>query len=593
MLNITKAGSIDEKGYLAGMTRRGYSEPKCVLELGANSLDSIDKVAKTDNFVPKMVYDVRREKISQIDNGCGMLAEAAANMFAMHRENHSDEPSRGVSGIGAKPSLSILSGKTHVDIFTRAVNGPHLHISVPWDLIHSSGRYSEMVEICLQTPDEQAEFHKEREDNGMLNAGAAHGTSIRFNYRDDLRYLLESNFLPIADGAALKSPLDRMGIVFGHDDVEMVLKTFDSQPRTLQPYDYFALPDSKYYTGKTTAVIEHIRSDKDGHDRFLLRTGDGYMEIKKDGRGLAKNPEKMTAGRFGYRMVGEFEVVCGLRLDTDIFNPDVPVKYDTAKKNPGHFNEEHLGDNEEFLGSYKLIRNNQTIGLIPPPDYSLSSARANVDSYLSYMLVQVELRFNPVSKQDNYQDIVVGIQENKNQFDGSNVPKQLTRLVAFVKAEKVKQINSYFKGCLDSVSQVGPVAENPNSVMNSPLITSLLTAAVPSVAMPSVAMPSVAMPSASVPSVAVPSVAMAVPVIADDSHSDSDEAQSASPSEHTPNQGEPVIHSSEEDEDIPQIIFGSDLLSKLQAIIDPIVSYDEDALNQLLARLVSEAFTGN
>ena len=37
-------GSIDEKGYLAGMERRGYSEPKCLLELIANSLDAQDGV---------------------------------------------------------------------------------------------------------------------------------------------------------------------------------------------------------------------------------------------------------------------------------------------------------------------------------------------------------------------------------------------------------------------------------------------------------------------------------------------------------------------------------------------------------------------
>ncbi len=589
-MQTVRAGSINEKGYLAGMTRRGYSESKCILELGANSLDSLDKVVKSENFNSKILYNITRDKISQVDNGNGMLPEAAENMFAMHRENHSNEASRGVSGIGAKPSLSILSGKTHVDIYTRAPNGPHLRISIPWDKIHSTGTYTGMVEICPMTSDEQAAFHKEREENGMLNSGVAHGTSIRFNYRDGLRHLLEGNFLPISNPAALTAPLDRMGIVFGHDDAKMVLNTYDSSPITLQPYNYFALPDSAYYTGKSIAIIEHIR--KDDYDRFLLQTEDGYLEIKKDGRGLAKNPEPMTVNRFGYSTVGQFEIVCGLRLDSSVFNPDVPVKYDSGKKNPGHFNETHLGDNEAFLGCYKLVRNNQTIGLIPPPDLSLSSARASGDSYLSHMLVQVEVRFNPVSKQDNHQDIVVGIQENKNQFDGSNVPKQLSRLVAYVKAEKVKKINAYFNELLASNasatdSSVIAPSNAPsvnNSNMTSPLIMSLLTAAVnPNTVTVNQVDSDTESADAHVDSETESDDAQV------DSETESEDAHVVSTDANTANK-EPVIQSTEENEDIPQIIFGSDLVTRLQAMIDPSASYNHEATNQLLAHLVSQVF---
>jgi hypothetical protein len=58
------------------------------------------------------------------------------------------------------------------------------------------------------------------------------------------------------------------------------------------------------------------------------------------------------------------------------------------------------------------------------------------------------VRFNPVSKQDNYQDIICGIQENKNQFNGADVAKQFTRLVAFVKKMKVREIKHFFESRL-------------------------------------------------------------------------------------------------------------------------------------------------
>jgi hypothetical protein len=167
------------------------------------------------------------------------------------------------------------------------------------------------------------------------------------------------------------------------------------------------------------------------------------MEIKKDGRGLTKVPERVSAGMHGYSVVGEFKVVCGLRLDKGVFDPDVPVEMG-ASKNTGEYNTVNLGDNEAFLGSYKLVRNNQLIGLIPQPDISIGSARGGGDTYLDYILVQAEIRFNPVSKQDNYQDIICGIQENKNQYNGADVPKQLTRLVAFAKKLKVREIKHFF-----------------------------------------------------------------------------------------------------------------------------------------------------
>ena len=451
---MQKTGSINETGYLRGMDRRGYSAPKCVLELVANSADSLDDVTREANFTPTIAFDVKRESITMMDNGQGMTLANLQDMFDLHRENHSDKPRRGVSGIGAKPSLSILSGKAPVHIFTHTRDGPYLHAMAPWDVIHAKGVYTGMIETGLMTEDEQAEYIREREQNGMLNGGRAHGTSIRVPYRDDLNHLLEANFNPIAHENAIKNPLDRIGVVFGHDDIELFFKSYEHPNRMLMlhQYNYFNAEQAEFYTGKSQHTIRHIRCDKDDHDRFILLTENGQMEIRKDGRGLAKTPEKISTGTLGYRTVGEFNVLCGLRLDKDVFDPDAPVELG-AGKNTGVLNVMHLGDNELFLGSIKLVRNNQLIGLIPQPDISITSARGNGSSYLEYILVQAELQFNPVSKQDNRQDIVTGIQENKNQFDGANVPKQLTRLIAYVKKLKAKEIQEYFAECLNAVGQ--------------------------------------------------------------------------------------------------------------------------------------------
>ena len=86
MALVLNVGRIDEKGYLAGMERRGYSEPKCLLELVANSLDALDPVQQERGFTPAIAYKVARESISQMDNGLGMDADNIGNMFAMLRQ---------------------------------------------------------------------------------------------------------------------------------------------------------------------------------------------------------------------------------------------------------------------------------------------------------------------------------------------------------------------------------------------------------------------------------------------------------------------------------------------------------------------------
>lgn len=456
MALVLNVGRIDEKGYLAGMERRGYSEPKCLLELVANSLDALDPVQQERGFTPAIAYKVARESISQMDNGLGMDADNIGNMFAMHRENHSSEASRGVSGIGAKPALSILSGKTVVNIYTRKREGSFLKVTAPWDAIHASGKYTGMVVVTPMSEEEQADFFREREESGMLNGGIAHGTTIRFKYSDELVDLLRANFLPISHEDALKDPLDRIGMVFGHDNVRVTLNDYTrpDEPLDLQKYDYFGAPDSEFYTNKNEHTIEHIRSERENKDRFILLTPEGSLEIRVNGRGMSKNPEAVTEGRIGYRLVGTFHVVCGMRLDRELFDPDAPREMG-ADAFAGEYNERALGGGgiggnklqEPFLCSYKLVRNNQVIGLIEPPDTSMSSARGNSDSRLELMHVQAELRFNPVSAQDNRQDLVTGIQENKNQFNGSNVPKQLTRLVAYLRKMKANEIRRFIEAC--------------------------------------------------------------------------------------------------------------------------------------------------
>lgn len=474
-LNL-KIGTIDEKGYLAGMGRRGFTSAKCLLELYANNLDSLERVHPPANFTKKVVVDIKTDKTSLIDNGAGMFPDQVENMFALHKSNHNSDTSRGVSGIGAKPAMSILSEKSTVKVFTRAVGGNYLRVTVPWGDIHSNGVYTGMINVCEMTAGEKANFIKERSDNGMLNMNEAHGTTTEFNTNNTLSGVVEATFAPIKEEYALKNLLDRAGIVFGRDKVEFVYKSQHKpgNPIPLEQYDYFGVANSKFYTGKAEHIVEQWYCDKDGKDRYILDYNGLKFEITQTGRGFSKDPEEVKTNMTGYSKVGTFKIVCGMRIDKTVFDPEAPVLV-SGEFTPGNDNMKYLGSErdlecKEFIWSMKLVRNNQLIGLIPNPYVALGSFRANGDSQIAGALVQTEIQFNPISSHDNHQDRVTGIQENKNQFDGKSFPVQLARIAGYLRNEKAKEVIKFMKDCVLALEPVIPEPAIPEPAIPEPAI---------------------------------------------------------------------------------------------------------------------------
>ena len=95
-----KAGNIDEHGYLNGLNTKGFNVPKSLLELVANSIDA--KATRID-------FKVLEHHTLIIDNGTGISIDNTRHMFSMHRENHSNDNSSGIAGVGGKIALMIAS----------------------------------------------------------------------------------------------------------------------------------------------------------------------------------------------------------------------------------------------------------------------------------------------------------------------------------------------------------------------------------------------------------------------------------------------------------------------------------------------------
>ena len=75
-------GSINEPGLIRGLYRRGMTEPLCLSELVANSID-----AGANNIDIPISTDYTKI----IDDGKGMTKDGSDNMWSLWRENHAHE----------------------------------------------------------------------------------------------------------------------------------------------------------------------------------------------------------------------------------------------------------------------------------------------------------------------------------------------------------------------------------------------------------------------------------------------------------------------------------------------------------------------
>jgi hypothetical protein len=495
-----------------------------VLELYANSTDALEKAGKgADGWIR---WERTPAAIYMKDNGVGMDEEGVRKMFSLHHENHAADHSRGVSGVGAKPSLSILSQQKPVVIFTQKAGGTPLRVDVPWDEIHSSGRYTGKVLCRLMTTTEKEEFYRDGRDSG---------TTIQFPNNSLLKRAIEQNLDKASD------PMDRIPIVFGRDPYTTTYTDFESTTGSVvfPKYDYFGADNSEFYLGVQRETIDIYRSlsatcidpEEDRTFRCIwVNDEKKNMEIVRSGSGLSKEPHESTESLHGWKLVGKVPVLAGLRRDTSIFDEAKPIEPrgaassatskiagDTRPPARDSMTDNLVGFFPDFNLRIKLVRNGQTIGTMQVPDTKESSARASWQSFLKQRLLQCEARFNPRSSHtNNDMDRLMGTQENKNQHNGDALPLQLRRLIGAIHKKKADAIIRYIETKVAASTDSASVSDDSASTTSS----GSATRPAPAIVRPTVAAtggaratPALTVPQApSLPVISIPSVPTATAV---------------------------------------------------------------------------------
>jgi hypothetical protein len=430
-------GSINDSGILQGLNRKGFIPPKCLSELKANSID-----AKANSIL----YSITASHIKIIDDGNGMKKEAIRNMFDMHKENHAGEKTLGVSGVGGKVSTMVLSEQKTVMMYTKSRDGAYYSITIPWDIMFKEGKYSEMIKVQNMSENEIIDFQKEREN--MKNKDS--GVSIWFPYNDRLVTEIEKQFtLPNDDIENQLSIENQLCFIYGGFSIDVKYKHYEKPDETMQmiKYDYFGGENNEYYKGKTHEIIKLY--EKKNKYRYIWEKKDNLFEIKNKGKGFSKDPEPITESLSTWKHLGDYSVLVGCRRDEKYFTETTTEMPQSALDIPLEYEKKHFGESKCIvLCKPQLIRNGQIICSFDLPDVKISNRRGNAKAMFQIRHVKCYLLYDPISNLDNKQDLLCGIQENKNQCTCLlEIP--FLRLIKDIKHKKEEEIWSYFEGIVE------------------------------------------------------------------------------------------------------------------------------------------------
>jgi hypothetical protein len=444
-------GSIDERGFINSLDRKGFTYPKCGAELIANICDA----HSSDAYIC-----VGEKKIYLIDNGIGMDVKGIGNMFATFKENHSDDKSMGVSGFGSKPALYILSKKNEkpltVYLYTHAEEKEYIKATIPFNEMKETGCYTGMIKYSQMTGDEIAKFVEDRNGNKT-------GTTIEWEYSEKTHEYFKKQFY----NSKQMEMNDRLDCIFGKTRLNLYYKDYElSKNAKLELYDYFSGERPEYYTGIKEDIIEHW-IDKDNNDCFIWENEGKEFEFKtksKSTKTVGTKPEEVKS-KIGWTKEGFYLLKNGMRRDISLFddnNPEYHTKTDakTGKTSIIYGNSSASSELSEYenkffdvanreeiketLAKLQIIRNNQCVTSLELDGFKISSSRGGPDAYMKTVLHRTELSYETKSCQDNRMDIAMGIQENKNQHS-NELPKNLMRLISHIKTKRYEEIIEYFK----------------------------------------------------------------------------------------------------------------------------------------------------
>ena len=472
--NFERCGSIDENGIVINFERIGMTPDLAIKELIANSIDAYS--GKVDIFQGPM-------KTILIDNGQGMSKKTIENGFCAYHENHSNENTLGVSGIGLKTATLCLCTDndgtyTPLLIYTYSKEDGYIVIEVPWNKIMTEKIYTNQVNYRKMNQEEE-KFFKSKLGNHT-------GTIFVFLNTKNIKDVIKEYFVE-----SKKKSLDKQfAFIFGKFDIEICL---DGNP--IKKYNYFNGGDSEFILKKRYPIVVF---KKNTTIDFCIKKDDTYYDSNN-------NPKNLK----GITPLGHMTLDIGCRnmrsnqngtskkelTEINILDTTNSSKYNNAYGRLSDYDTEFNDFNSDYdlltihFSQTSLSRNRQHITGLDVCGFKISSARADAASALRTCGIRSELSYETPSNQNNQMDTLLGIQSNKNQHS-KIIPDNLQKIIRKTRNECFDEL----KKILKSIEQ--PSIEQPS--IEQPIIEET------SIEQPSIEETSIEQPSIEQPSIEQP-----------------------------------------------------------------------------------------
>jgi len=435
-MDFKRLGSINQEGFLKNLDRKGFNIPKSLGELYSNSIDAHATEIHTYN---------RTDGHMLVDDGDGMDPTGITKMFDFYRENHVNDQSIGVSGMGAKASLKKLSLNRECRILTKKKDQSGYTVTIPWDKMIERKKYTDMIDHALMSDADTSLFTK------YLGGGKEdHGTIIILPYSEELDEELTRQF---TDSKTISNPTERFDCIFSKfKQVTFRYTSNDAIAEPLAMYDFFGGECRDYYKGIDRNIIKIFKSSQGQLYDYVLVKNNTHLAIQASGRGLSKEPSEYH-NYMTNECVTSFNVNVAVRLHDDYFHPNLP-KCPGASTQLYGYDREFFEDEtiqREHLSKPDLVRNGLKIGKFNLETIKFNSARANGKSCLLAAKTRTEIVFSTKSNQDNILDSIFSIQENKNQLNAESVPKRIIRLIEYCIKQKSNNVWDYFNDRVEEV----------------------------------------------------------------------------------------------------------------------------------------------
>ena len=443
--NITNTGSVNERGLINDLNKRGFSDFNSLCEIYANSLE--EKVRAT-----KILTIVTPDYIYISDDGIGMNKKAIDNMWSLFRENNNENKSLGVSGLGAKAATKILSRNQEINYYTyynEDDNPIWRKVKVPWDEIVENGVYSGVVE-CEELDNDSEEIKE------LKSFNIKKGTTLRLPYNEDVDIEIRKHF---TDEKKYISKYDeRLDFIFGKfsQKIKLYHEHQAYNNKTLIPYNYFTKQNLSYYDGISVQEILVLKGENNTN-RFIWNSNpecNEGLEFKILNKTTQTKPTEV-----GYNVndiIGNIYIRTAIlknkKITLKLNNKTGKIEYsgfeipDINNYDCNYFDfNQHKNVITQELVKVPLIRNKQMICSIALDDFKGSTCRGSKEATLKCVGLRSEIEYETLSSQNSVLDKVFGIQSNKIQLNDGEIPKSLMRLINHIKVTRWEEVNKYIK----------------------------------------------------------------------------------------------------------------------------------------------------